>query len=241
MDGEKYSVTAVRGGIFGYGRKFQKAKVKSAKILDQLTDKNTGIKQIELVVDYDVAGFDEKMKNSSSDELHRGWFKVYYKPYEEGYRIVPATFNKKLLTGIEGEFVYIEKLAPFVKWEDGETDVIRSFQKAIEGKQSVTGRAWTETEDRINEWPFKLEFNGFTHANEFEGKISWPSLAAENKITGKFGDGGLAFVEIKAIKKGRAMLGCIYTLRLEKKNGKILGSYSCSSGRYKGEIEIGTL
>ncbi len=93
------------------------------------------------------------------------------------------------------------------------------------------------------QWPCRLTINEYDpDSGAVKGRLEWPSLKAVHEIAGTFKGGVLEFKETKFVKRGDAVLNCVYTLRPELaeswKNGTLKGSWRNPNSDRGGTIQI---
>ena len=87
-------------------------------------------------------------------------------------------------------------------------------------------------------WPFILTLIGPDKDGKIGGQIEWPTANSIHQIAGTMTTTGLTFTETAYIKKGEAVLNCIYNLHSD--GNSITGTYdSCEGGDY-GTMSIKT-
>lgn len=80
--------------------------------------------------------------------------------------------------------------------------------------KSFSGEAISEPKNGKT-WPFKLTLIGPDADDKISGQIEWPSLDSIHQIEGHKTATGITFTETGYIKKGGAVLNCIYNLNSE--------------------------
>jgi hypothetical protein len=79
-------------------------------------------------------------------------------------------------------------------------------------------------------WPMQVRILSADRATKkISGEVEWPTLNSLNKIVGEIVGSTLVFREVDYIRKGKAILGCTYTLKAGSENF-LSGRYQCDSG-----------
>ncbi len=109
--------------------------------------------------------------------------------------------------------------------------------------KKVKMKGFADDSARSVVWPCLMEIKDFNDkTGEFKGQIEWTSLDAIHEIKGKLSEDKLVFTETKYIKRGNAILGCVYTFDLKeeanKKGKKIIGKWISSSSGGSGKVEL---
>ncbi|MCD6184646.1 MAG: hypothetical protein J7K84_02465 [Deltaproteobacteria bacterium] len=93
-----------------------------------------------------------------------------------------------------------------------------------------------EASNRKENWPFSLHVKSLDHSDgKWIGEIKWITLNAVHKVEGTIIGAKIRFVETDFIKKGNAIIGCIYTLDLDDNEIRLNGTWKCSQ---KGNVWI---
>ncbi|MGQ0698793.1 MAG: hypothetical protein ACT4PZ_11195, partial [Panacagrimonas sp.] len=87
---------------------------------------------------------------------------------------------------------------------------------------------WTgESKDRRESWPMRVRLVSFDRSTgKLSGEVEWSTLNSINKIEGQLVGNELIFKETEFIEKGKAILGCVYTLTVQSQRS-LVGSFQC--------------
>ncbi len=111
----------------------------------------------------------------------------------------------------------------------------RSVLKALKRKKHSRSMPGECTSDNGYMWPIIVEFTSFNKdRNTIKGTLTWPTLNSINKIEGYISDGTLYFEETEYVKRGDAILNCVYTVTYNKSKGIFKGTWYTKghSGRH---------
>lgn len=68
----------------------------------------------------------------------------------------------------------------------------------------------------LERWPMQVRIASHDRAsNKIAGEVEWPTLSAVHRMEGTLVGGMLVLREVDYIKKGKAVLGCVYELQME--------------------------
>lgn len=117
--------------------------------------------------------------------------------------------------------------------------VAPSVRQFLERKGKCTGFA----DEGEKHWPCVVEVKEFDAATgAFAGTVEWTSLAALHAIEGKLEADKLVFRETKIIRRGNAVLDCVYTLGAKPadadKPGRLTGNWKDPNNGRGGNVEL---
>jgi len=117
--------------------------------------------------------------------------------------------------------------------------VVPSIRQFLELKGKCTGFA----DEGSSHWPCVLEVKTFdATSGVFTGTIEWTSLDAKHAIEGKLEANKLVFSETKIIRRGNALLNCVYTLNSTPANpdnpGRLTGTWKNPQDGRGGNVEL---
>ena len=84
-----------------------------------------------------------------------------------------------------------------------------------------------------DKWPFVLKIIIFNNSNNtWVGELTWSTLNAIHRVEGKVNGSSISFKETDFIKRGNAVIGCIYNLNLDDNEVQLTGTWVCTTGGY---------
>jgi hypothetical protein len=131
---------------------------------------------------------------------------------------------------------------PEVRWRVAR--LLAAIGPDVRAFLAAKGRCVGQASEGETVWPCVLTVTEFEPATgKFRGTIQWLSLNALHAIEGQLGPETLTFRETKFIRRGNAMLECVYTLALktgvhDNPTGRLRGTWTHPGGSRGGEAEL---
>ncbi|SCY56816.1 hypothetical protein [Desulfoluna spongiiphila] len=109
-------------------------------------------------------------------------------------------------------------------------------QKAVHSAFSDGSILKGEASSRKDNWPFILTIKSFDASDgKWAGEMKWITLNAVHKVEGTIIGTMIRFKETDFIKKGNAIIGCVYNLDMDDNEIRLTGTWECNQ---KGNVWI---
>jgi len=102
------------------------------------------------------------------------------------------------------------------------------LQAALEIPKGEWAGESKSSKGRQESWPMQVRLLFDQATRKVSGEVEWPTLNSVNRIEGDVVGGKLVFTETAFIRKGQAVLGCVYTLTAPSEIS-LSGQFECGS------------